>query len=33
MGKPVWVDRKGDDVVREAARRQIQERIMALTTD
>ena len=33
MGKPVWVDRKGDDVVREAARRQIQERMMALTTD
>ena len=33
MGEPVWVDRKGDDVVREAARRQIQERMMALTTD
>ena len=33
MGEPVWVDRKGDDVVREATRRQIQERMMALTTD
>ena len=33
MGEPVWVDRKGDDVVREAARRQIQERMIALTTD
>jgi len=33
MGKPIWVDRKGDDVAREAARRQIQDRMMALTTD
>ena len=28
MGEPIWVDRKGDEVEREA-RRQIQERMMA----
>jgi lysophospholipid acyltransferase (LPLAT)-like uncharacterized protein len=33
MGEPIWVDRKGDEVEREVARRQIQERMMALTTD
>ena len=33
MGEPIWVDRKGHEVEREVARRQIQERMMALTTD
>ena len=32
MGEPVWVDRKGDEWAG-SARRQIQERMMALTTD
>ena len=33
MGEPIRVDRKADEVEREVARRQIQERMMALTTD
>ena len=33
MGEPIWGDRKGDEVEREVARRQIQERMMGLTTD